>query len=143
MKERKASHHMHHVRAGAAAFSLTLTINAQYSTSNLTSRVPVPQGKSRRPQARDTASAQIQQIAHRQPHPNMGECRQETFSDGKPAFSVRSKLCHLVDPLGKSGPRPSPDPRGGRRVQREVRMQHVDHVVPVHPSGPWCLTSEM
>ena len=36
------------------------------------------------------------------PHPNMGECHEKMLSDGKPAFSARSKLGHLVDRQAKS-----------------------------------------
>src|SRR5712672_4774047 len=41
-------------------------------------------------------------VCLRTPHPHMAECREETLSDGEPAFSTRSKLGHLVDRQGKS-----------------------------------------
>src|SRR5580698_8367392 len=41
-------------------------------------------------------------VCLRRPHPNMGECREETLSDRDPAFSTRSKLGHLVDRQGKT-----------------------------------------
>ena len=41
-------------------------------------------------------------VCLRRPHPNIGECREETLNDGEPAFSTRNKLGHLVDRQNKS-----------------------------------------
>jgi hypothetical protein len=41
-------------------------------------------------------------VCLRRPHPNMGECREETLSDGEPAFSTCGKLGQLTDRQGKA-----------------------------------------
>jgi len=54
-----------------------------------------------RPNSSETSQT-VCVVCLRRPHPNMGECREETLSDGDPAFSTRNKLGQLTDRQGKS-----------------------------------------